>query len=206
MKTTKFLICAISIVAAIAAARANAQSLPAQLIDISPGASVNGTFNNGLSVVDLYSGEMRFQEFNAFCVEPQQGISYGESLVYQVQDAALLQNSAQIAKLIGAYLASSRTGQDAAAVQWAIWEMATETASGSPSLLDGNVRINVPASEAIATLGNQYLANINNFSPASISYLTSGTRQDVVTWNLVPEPGSLMLAGFSAMLVFRRRR
>ncbi len=205
MKTTKLLICAISIVAAIAAARASAQSLPAQLIDISPGASVNGTFNNGVSIVDLYSGEMRFQEFNAFCVEPAQGISYGESLVYQVQDAALLQNSTQIAKLIGGYLASARTGQDAAAVQWAIWEMTTES-SASPSLLDGNVRITVPASEPIATLGNQYLANIDTFSPASISYLTNGTRQDVVTWNLIPEPGSLMLAGFSAVLVFRRRR
>ena len=92
MKTTHLLICAISIAAAVAAARANAQNLPATLIEINPVLSVNGTINNGNFIQDYPSGVMQFTEFEAFCVEPQQDLSYGESLVYQIQDINLLGN------------------------------------------------------------------------------------------------------------------
>lgn len=205
MKTTKLLICAISVAAALGAIQARAQNLTAKLIEITPVLTVNGTFNNGAFTQDYPSGVYHFTEFDAFCVEPTQDLSYGETLVYQIQDPGLLANSNTIARLVGGYLASGQTAQDAAAVQWAIWETTTESLLPS-SLLDGNVRITTPINQSTANLANQYLANVNNFAPASLTYLTNGSRQDVVTWNLIPEPGSACLAALSAFVLFRRRR
>lgn len=204
MKTTKLLICAISVAAAVAAAKANAQSLSATLVEITPGQIVNGTIDNGSFVQDYPSGVMHFAAFDAFCVEPQQDLSYNETLVYQVQDISSLNNSDVVARLIGGYLASSQSPLNAAAVQWAIWETTSEVLL-SPSLSNGNVRIN-PISQPVADLANQYLANLNTFTPVSLTYLTNDTRQNVVTWNAVPEPASLSLGAFSALLLLCRRR
>lgn len=204
MKTTKLLICAISVVAAVTAAKANAQTLNATFVEISPMLPVNGTIDDGSFFQDYPSGVLRFTEFDAFCVEPVESLSYGEALVYQVQDVSLLHNFDTVARLVGGYLASPRDAEHAAAVQWAIWETTTESLS-SPSLLSGNVRI-APVSGATATLANQYLANASSYAPANLVYLRNNGRQDVVTWNLVPEPASLTLAGFSALLLLRRRR
>lgn len=205
MKTTKWLIGAISIAAAAAAVRAGAQSLPATLIEISPAVLVNGTVDDGSFVQDYTSGVMRFTDFEAFCVEPIEGISYGDTPVYQRQDPATLVNSAAVSRLVGAYLDSARTPEIAGAIQWAIWETTTETKLGA-SLLDGNVRITTPDDQATADLANQYLANIDNFAPVEIVYLTNQGRQDVVTWNLIPEPSTAGLAALSLLVCLRRRR
>jgi len=204
MKTTKLLICAVSIAAALASAKVSAQNISASFVEITPVLNVNGTIDNGAFVQDYPSGVMHFTDFDAFCVEPQQGLSYGEALVYQVQDIGTLSNSDVIARLVGGYLASSQNSLNAAAVQWAIWESTSEVLS-SPSLANGNVRIN-PVSQPVADLANQYLANVNSFTPVSLTYLTNDTRQNVVTWNVVPEPASLSMAAFSAVLLLRRRR
>lgn len=204
MKTTKFLICAISIAGLIAAVRANSQTLSATLVDYSPFAIADGTLDNGSSSFNYPAGAMRFTEFDAFCVEPLQGISYGETLIYQVVDSSLLPNVDVIGRLVGGYLASPKSNEDAAAVQWAIWEITNETLLG-PSLSDGNVRID-PASQSIRDLANFYLSNNQNYEPVAITYLTNGNRQDVISWNVIPEPGSAILAGLSSLLLLRRRR
>ena len=204
MKTTKLLICAVAIAAGFAAVTAKAQNLSATFVDINPMLPVTGTIDNGSTTPTNPAGVMHFIEFDAFCVEPTQHTDYGETLVYQIQDPLSLGNSDKIARLVGGYLASSRTPQDAAAVQWAIWETTTESLLGQ-SLLDGNVRI-APASQNIAILGNQYLANVNSFAPATLTYLTNPSRQDVVTWNPVPEPATTGLAALSVLALLRRRR
>lgn len=208
MKTTKLLICAISIVAAVAAARASAQNLSASFVGITLGLSVNGTVDNGGLTQDYPSGVHHFTTFDAFCVEPSESLAYGETLVYQVQDISLLPNSDKIARLVGGFLSSSQTAEHAAAVHWAIWRTTSETLAPSSTfpLLDGNVRITIPVSQTTVELASQYLANFNTFTPASLTYLTNTGRQDVVTWNVVPEPGSLGLAALSAVLFLRRRR
>ena len=204
MKTTKLLICAISIAAAVAAARASAQNLSATPVGISPGLVVNGTVDIGSFTYDYPSGVLQFTDFDAFCVEPGESLTFGETLVYQAQDSNLLVNSEIIARLVGGYLASPQTSRDAAAVQWAIWEATTEELSAL-SLSDGKVRI-TPVSQLTADLANHYLANVNNFAPASLTYLTNNGHQDVVSWNVIPEPGSLGLAAFSVVFLLRRRR
>ncbi len=205
MKTTKLLICAVAVSAALAAVKAQGQNISATLVDIDPVLAVTGTVDNGSTNPTNPAGVLHFNEFSAFCVEPTQSISYGETLVYQVQDPSSLGNYDKISRLVGGYLESSKDAANAAAVQWAIWETTNETVS-SPSLLDGNVRISTPISASTAILANQYLANINTYTPVAITYLSNPTRQDVVTWNVVPEPGTAGLAALSALLMLRRRR
>ncbi len=205
MKTTKLLICAVAVAAACAAVKAQAQNISANLVDIYPVLAVTGTVDNGSTTPLNPAGVLRFTDFDAFCVEPSQSISYGEMLVYQVQDPASLGNYDKISRLVGGYLESPKDAANAAAVQWAIWEITSETLS-SPSLLDGNVRISTPISQSTAMLANHYLANINIYSPVAITYLSNPTRQDVVTWNVIPEPGTAGLGALSALLMLRRRR
>ncbi|MES2437642.1 MAG: hypothetical protein V4584_01160 [Verrucomicrobiota bacterium] len=204
MKSTNLLICAVAVGAAFAAVKANGQNLTATLSGIGPGLAVKGTLDNG-TFHEYPAGVLDYTEFDAFCVEPLEALSYGQVVVYQIQDPLSLAQSATISRLVGGYLASARTDLDAAAVQWAIWETTNETLYSS-SLLSGNVRIATPYSQNVATLGNQYLSNVNTFAPATLTYLTSAGHQDVVTWNVVPEPGSAGLAALSCLLLLRRRR
>jgi hypothetical protein len=206
---TKLLLCAVGFASFLFTEKAQSQSLTVHFVEISPNVPVNGSVN-GSYFLDYPSGVALFQEFQAFCVDPLQDLSYGETVTYDIQDAGTLTNSLAIAKLVGGYLASDQTAEDAAAVQWAIWEVVAEL-SGSSSLLDGNVVLS-PTSETnphgstIASLGNQYLANIDSFTPATLTYLYSETHQDVVTWEVVPEPATAGLAVLSALMLFRRRR
>ena len=202
MKTRTLLLWAVGVVAALAATKAGAQTLVAEFVEIKPGLSIDGTVNGG----SFYpAGLMKFTDFDAFCVDPAQSLSYGETVVYQVQDPATLANSATVARLIGGFLASDQSAAHATAVQWAIWEIIAET-TNPPSLHDGNVIITGPAGLEIADLANDYLLNVNSFTPVSLIYLTSDTRQDVVTWQVIPEPATAGLAALSALVLFRRRR
>jgi uncharacterized protein (TIGR03382 family) len=137
-------------------------------------------------------------------VEPLQGINYGETVVYQIQNPGTLNNSDSVAQLVGGYLASGRTNEDAAAVQWAIWEVILDS-NPTESLTSGVVNIS-PSGSATAALAQTYLANIGTYTPATLTYLKNSTRQDVVTWQAIPEPGTMGLAAFSALLLLRRRR
>lgn len=209
MKTTKLLTIAVAFSAAYATLNAHGQNLTATLNGISPGLTITGTIDNGSFIQGYPTGVMNFTNsdgtnFNAFCVDPTQDLSYGETLVYQFQNPLSLANSDSIARLVGGYLASAQTDRDASAVQWAIWEITTESLK-SPSLHDGNVRI-INQASATAALANQYLANLGNYTPATLTYLTNSTRQDVVTWCPVPEPTSAGLAALSSLLLLRRRR
>ena len=140
MKATKYLICAISIAAAFAAGRAQSQTLNAKLIDYDPQLTISGTVNNEATTVAYPSGVMNFQNldnattFQAFCVEPLEDLFYGDELLYQVQDIATLSQAVSngVEKLVGGFLASTQDAANAAAVQWAIWELTTESSGDSP--------------------------------------------------------------------------
>jgi hypothetical protein len=210
MKTTKLLIFAVAFSTAIAATKAKGQTLTATLNGISPELTANGTFNNGAFTWDFPAGVMNFSspgipDFDAFCVEPLEDLSYGQTLVYQFQNISTLTNSDTIARLVGGYLASAQTDIHAAAVQWAIWEITNES-SPVDSLSTGDVRIIGAANASLINLANQYLADVNTYTPATLTYLTNSPYQNVVTWNAVPEPTSALLGGLSCLLLLRRRR
>jgi len=213
MKTTKLLLCALSVAACLGCIKAGAQSLDAHLVDISPFVPVTGTLNDGNFIQEYTSGVMNFTtttpgflDFTAFCVDPAQDIAYGDSLVYQVQDVSTLAYADEVSRLVGGYLASARTAVDAASVHWAIWEVVGETDETIRSTFSGNVRITSAANNDVALKADEYLQNIGSYTPASLVYLTNPAKQDVVTWNVVPEPSSLAIAALSALGLLRRRR
>lgn len=140
----------------------------------------------------------------AFCVDPLQPVSSGQTLTYEIQDVSTLQNSAIISRLIGGFLASSQDASQAAAVQWAIWEVLEESSS-SFTLSSGDVKIS-NSDNATRNLANYYLANEASFTGVQLTYLTNKKSQDMVTWKVIPEPTSAALCALSSLLLLRRRR
>lgn len=205
MKTTKLLIAAMAVAAAFAAVNAQGQNLNAELLRIDPYLAVEGTFNDGINNENMPVGVLKFSEFDAFCIEPLQPLGFPETLVYQINNPLSPENSDRVARLIGGYLSSPQSPEDAAAVQWAIWETTTE-ALLQPSLASGNVRITSLDHQSTSALADFYLANVQSYSPVAVTFLTNADRQDVVTWNVVPEPTSAGLAALSGLLLLRRRR
>lgn len=55
-------------------------------------------------------------------------------------------------------------------------------------------------------LANEFLNNAPKFEPVTLTYLRNDQYQDMVSWNVIPEPSSLGLAVLSGLLLFRRRR
>lgn len=204
MKKNKFLVGVVALLAAFSAISVKAQNFPVTFDGVAPGLPVHGTFH-GTEPLDLPSGVCSFGEMKAFCVEPAEPLAYGETLVYQVQDSASLANYGTISKLVGGFLASPQDERHAAAVQWAIWEVVLDGVD-APSFATGNSRIVGDASQDIALLASDYLANVSSYNPAALTYLTNAGKQDVVTWSTIPEPSSAGLIALSGLILLRRRR
>ncbi|MDP4625898.1 MAG: hypothetical protein NWT08_12255 [Akkermansiaceae bacterium] len=206
MKTNTIIWCAALAAATLCPGIAAGQSISTTFNSASPSLVVNGRLLSSASYSNYNSGVMNFDNvtFDAFCVDPFQSISSNQSLTYQIQDISTLQNSAIISRLVGGFLASSQNASQAAAVQWAIWEVLAET-STSYSLSNGAVKIS-STSSATRDLANTYLANQASFTGVQLTYLTNSKSQDMVTWQVVPEPTSAALCAISSLLLLRRRR
>lgn len=205
MKKIHILVGAIALMSAVSAVSVQAQNFPVTFDGVSPGLPVHGTFH-GSDPLDLPSGVSSFGEMKAFCVEPTAPLAYGDSFVYQVQDPQSLANYDTISRLVGGFLASPLQDEThAAAVQWAIWEVVLDGVNAA-SFATGNSRIVGDASQDIAILASEYLANVASYNPAALTYLTNAEHQAVVTWNAVPEPSSAGLIALSGLILLRRRR
>lgn len=203
MSPVKSLIVAVSFACVVSSS--TAQTLETSFVGLTSDLPLEGSFDGGASVYTIHSGLMAFDTFSAFCVDPLQPVSYGEVLIYEIQDPQSLVNSEVISRLIGGYLASPQTTMDATAVQWAIWEMVADSTLPS-SLASGSVQITDLTGQDTLNLANSYIANNQSFAPANLTFLTSGTRQDVVTWNVIPEPSSAMLSVLGVLALIRRKR
>jgi hypothetical protein len=203
---TKLLLCAVGFASFLFAEKAQSQTLVTTFVEINPSVPVYGSINGGY-FLDIPSGVSVFTDFASFCVDPTQSLSYGQSVIYEIQDPASLVNATLVAKLMGGYLSSSMTALDAAAVQWAIWEVVAEL-SPTKSLSSGNIVIAPADAEdtAVRSLAETYLQNIDSFQPVEFTYLTNDEHQDVVAYGVVPEPTTLALSTLSAFLLIRRRR
>lgn len=193
-------ICGIAALTALAAASPiSGQTLTDTFISIEPGVSAKGTFD-GTNFRFVNSGIVQFTGFEAFCIEPLQGISVGEEVTYDIAyDYSTPEISGAIAKLTGGYYASGQSDLEAAAAQWAIWELLLDGPAGS--LFTGKAQL---MDLEVAVLANEFLAQLPNLPVTDVMFLTHPTRQDIVT--TIPEPASLGLLAASCLLLPRRRR
>lgn len=179
------------------------QTLEAKFLGVSPSITVSGSFNGGASYGSYQSGLFNFDLGSAFCVDPYQTITNGETIVYTLQDPATLTAVAAVSRIVGGYFASAQTALDAAGAQWAIWESIVDGAA-SASFAAGTVRLQTPNS-SVGLRAMDYLNNLASLPVAPILYATNPTRQDMVS--LVPEPSAILLGLVGAVsLVIRRRR
>lgn len=214
MKTTKLLLCAAAVAAAISLAPANAQTIEVHSTGLNPGLNGISTSYDGTHFESQDIGVLTFDFGSAFCVEPGASLNYPDTLVYNVTDPSTLASNDIIAKLVGGYLASNQSNLNAAAVQLAIWEVIGDHSTAG-SLTTGDIQIrNLGSSQPVGdlvTLANSYLANVDSFDAAHLTYLVNtGTgddhHQNIVTWETVPEPSSLLLLGLTSLGLFRRKR
>lgn len=214
MKTTKLLLCVAAVAAACSLGRAHAQNIEVQLTGLNP--SINGvsTSYDGTNFQSQDIGVLVFDIGPAFCVEPGASLNYPDTLIYSVTDPSTLEANDIIAKLIGGFVASDGSALNAAAVQLAIWEVLGDN-STTGSLMSGNIQIRnegsaQPVDDLIA-LAHDYLANVDSYQAVNLTYLVhtgvgDDHRQNVVTWEVVPEPSSVLLLGLSSLALFRRKR
>lgn len=180
----------------------SAQNLNVSLEAVSPSQTFSGSFTGAGGFAPRIAGVLDFDYAGAFCVEPLQSVS--GTVNYEIQPNGSLANSASIAKVVGAYLQSSKTNEDAAAAQWAIWEIVGDGIL-NPSFSNGNTQINRSDRSVTAAKALFYLNNLSNYPSASFVYATHPTSQDVIF--MIPEPSGLLLGalGITSLLIRRRR-
>lgn len=195
-------ICCITVFATMATAgQALAQDLTGTYLRIEPGISVKGAYD-GSNFSFIQSGLARFDGFEAFCIEPKQGITIGDVVDYGVSfTASTTELTESISKLVGNFYASGMSANEAAATQWAIWEVVLDGAGGS--LLTGEAQVQ---NSGIAGLANSYIDQLPNMPVADVTFLSNPQRQDMVSLNAIPEPATLGLFALAGLLLFRRTR
>ena len=149
--------------------------------------------------------------FQAFCLEPLQPLS-GSSIgpggdpTYSSGPLTTPVNIAAIQTLYNRYYSTAlSTGLTAAAFQFALWELASDTGAN----LSAGPNFAMPADPA-RTLGQSMLDGTAPQSPAVYNFVqwTSLGSQDLIQAVPIPEPGTyaLMMAGLLAVGAAARRR
>jgi hypothetical protein len=173
----------------------SASAVPGRQLTASPFSVLNQTTNNS---------------FAAFCLEPFQdlsGLSLGIGDTTYVSGNLTLPNSSAIQTLYDRYYAGAlNSGTDAAAFQFALWELASDTGAN----LSTGPNFAMPPDAAVRALGQAMLDGVAVQSPALYSLVqwSSPSSQDLIQAIPVPEPGTqgLILAGLFGLHVWLRRR
>lgn len=211
MKTKKLLL-GVAAIAFGLTASAHAQNIQVSITGLTPGVTGISTSYNGGAFESQDAGVLQFNFGQAFCVEPTIPLNYPDTLVYSITDISNLASNDIIAKLVGGYLASNQSNENAAAVQLAIWEVVLDGPLGN-SLSSGNLKIQDPSGLNLISLAETYLTKARNgdYAAVPITYLVNTGEgaehlQNIVTWSTVPEPSSMLLLGLTSLAFLRRKR
>ena len=192
--------------------------------------SARMSLNSGASWQSVAAGRMAFRVvtaseagfdagdlFYAFCIEPFEYV--GGTTTYNVASLAdgttfIGGMGATKARLVSQLMARFRpeiggsiSGLDAAALQFAIWEVVAEN-SGSFSLAAGSARFQSMTDAGAVTLGQSYLDALTPGGPTHArlrAIIKRGAQDQLIE---VPEPGMIGLLGLglAGIAVGRRRR
>jgi hypothetical protein len=146
--------------------------------------------------------------FDAFCIEPREFITTGDSYTYDFSDlskGATNINGMGVAKatlieeLFGRYypvIGAPITAEKASAIQIAIWEIVREN-SGTLDVYKGNVVFSNPSDLPALQLAQSYLQSLNGTGPHlnNLYALTEVGAQDVIVQ--IPEPVTLFVTGLA---------
>jgi len=134
-------------------------------------------------------------------------VNFGETIAYTPVAYWDKPHGDTVARIVSMYLHSIQTPLEAASAQWAIWEI---MANEGNNLAAGGVRINASQSSIVAR-GTAYLTQYNGYTPASVQFMESPTRQDMVAFDstsAIPEvtPNAALLFAIAiSSLTYRRR-
>ena len=173
------------------------------LEELSLGLTTTGTFTGNRNGSSHYAGVLMFNYADAFCIQPLEGININDKVVYTIMPLTSLANNTPISNIVGRFLKSNQSADEAAGAQWAIWEIVGD-GNINPSLTDGNIRLNRPTQTTFGIKAQQYLDNRSIFYSVELEYATNTNKQDVLF--MIPETTSALLGALGAMTLFLRRR
>lgn len=224
-----------AIAVASLAGSASAAYISAEFLNVGPGVTVQfstdggsnwsgnvgcGALNfkrTGGTTNDTYFGNVG-DTYKTFCIDLQKQVNPGSTYDWQqsaLKDAPTPPGDSNHpmgqakATLIGELWARHRSAltsnDDYAAFQMAIWEIVFEDTTTSPrDVTTGNFRIQNAA--GAMSMANTWLGELDGSQfyggLYAITSTTNGNPQD----QLVPTPGSIVLAGLGGMVLNRRRR
>lgn len=201
-----------------------------------PAPGVSGTFSSGIFGLkyDVLGAPEVYTPFSAICVDASEYLFSTNPTLHYVQsfddypanvsdpapdntpDFTPLQRELLEKLFTIGWQNAQLNGTNAAAFQWAAWEIARDTQSAPLSLSNGNVTIT--NDNAVRQKANVYLSAIQTdtirtplvmWSP--VIQLAGGGFQRIAGQELltpVPEPGylALLAGGFGALIYIRRRQ
>ncbi|MFZ4690583.1 MAG: PEPxxWA-CTERM sorting domain-containing protein [Polymorphobacter sp.] len=161
-------------------------------------------------------------DFLAFCVEPRELISIGQSALWQV---TALRNGAsniggigankakQVLELFGRFapnLSTPMSTMQAGALQISIWEIVRETPGSALDVTTGNISFTGGSQAGMLALAQSYVQAIDGTGPLArgMFALRNNGVQDLLAQTAVPEPStwSMLIAGFGLVGLNARRR
>jgi len=173
----------------------NASTITATLQSVSPSLTVSGSFVEG-QTKDIWSGQLNFNEFSAFCSNPYLEIYLNETVTYTTVPVESLIYGKDVAQVVSMYLSSPQDALNAAGAQWAIWS------------LIGGEGVSISPGQSTSIVAGQYLKDYYLYSPANVTFLSSPTVQGMVSFTSVPEPSTALTVfalGSFGLFINRKR-